>query len=165
MGQKIAKFLHRENTKHDLKVLAEPTDPALPKPKMKAKREPLTRVRSYAELGRASKPALENFWYIDSLKDLKELTCRRSAMRDGARPQPRPALCQRQPVRGARLPRVGHSPYPALRHVPVRLAGTIGRALPCGVYSGLMEPELQRMAVFFGWLESSMLRRFTPWNT
>ena len=79
MDQEIAKFLHRRNTKHSLKPLAEPIDPALPKPKMKAKRNPVTRVRSYAELARASEPALENFWYIDSLKDLKELTA-------GARP-------------------------------------------------------------------------------
>jgi hypothetical protein len=75
----IAKFLHRKNTQHCLKLLAEPTDAALPKRKMKAKREPRTRVRSYAQLARAGKPALENFWYIDSSKDLKELTA-------GARP-------------------------------------------------------------------------------
>jgi hypothetical protein len=79
MHQKIAKFLHRENTKHDLKLLAEPTGPPLPKPKMKAKRKLVARVRGYAELARARKPALENFWYIDSLNDLKELTA-------GARP-------------------------------------------------------------------------------
>jgi hypothetical protein len=72
---KMAKFLLRENTKHCLKLLAEPTDPALPKPK----RKPVTVVRSYAELARTSEPALENFWYIDSLKDLGELTA-------GARP-------------------------------------------------------------------------------
>ncbi len=78
--RKIAQFLHLENTKHDdLRLLAEPTDPVLPKPGMKAKCAPVTRVRSYAELARASKPALENFWYIDSLKDLKDLTA-------GARP-------------------------------------------------------------------------------
>ena len=56
----------------DPKLLAEPTDPVLPK-------APVTRVRSYAALARASKPALESFWYIDSLKDLKDLTA-------GARP-------------------------------------------------------------------------------
>jgi hypothetical protein len=78
--RKIAQFLHLENTKHDdLELLAEPADPVLPKPGMKAKCAPVTRVRSYAELARASKPALENFWYIDSLKDLKDLTA-------GARP-------------------------------------------------------------------------------
>ena len=79
MDQKIARFLPRENTKHDLKLLAEPTDPALSNPKSKAKRKPVARVRSYAELAQASEPGLENFWYIDSLKDLKELTA-------GARP-------------------------------------------------------------------------------
>jgi hypothetical protein len=76
---KIAKFLHRENTQHNLKLSAEPTDPAPLKPKMKAKREPRAGVRSYAQLARARRPALENFWYIDSLKDLKGLTA-------GARP-------------------------------------------------------------------------------
>jgi hypothetical protein len=79
MDQKIAKSSHLENTKHDLKLLAEPTYPVLPKPGMKAKCAPVTRVRSYAELARASKPALESFWYIDTLKDLKELAA-------GARP-------------------------------------------------------------------------------
>jgi hypothetical protein len=50
-----------------------------PKPETKAKREAVSRVRCYTELARADKPALENFWYIDSMKDLKELTA-------GARP-------------------------------------------------------------------------------
>ncbi|HYK78290.1 MAG TPA: hypothetical protein VEU95_01620 [Micropepsaceae bacterium] len=65
--------------KHNLKLLAERTDPALPESGMKARRATVTRVRRYAELARADEPALENFWYIDSLKDLKDLTA-------GARP-------------------------------------------------------------------------------
>src|ERR1043166_9410853 len=38
--RKIAQFLHLENTKHDdLELLAEPADPVLPKPGMKANRK------------------------------------------------------------------------------------------------------------------------------
>src|ERR1700757_4947118 len=107
----------------DLKLLAEPTDPVLPK-------APVTRVRSYAALARASSRELLVY---RQLEGLERSDCRRSAMRHVARPQPRRAHCQRQPVLGARLPRVGHSPYPVFRRVLVRLAGTIGRALPRGV--------------------------------